>query len=104
MAAITIVACHLCWIVPDFVPAKRQRVKKADFDLRPLELTSAAARGARMAPKPVAKVKLEAGAPVASAGKGASRAKKASASPGATTQKNIASKRSLRGGEQGDLF
>ena len=42
----------------DFVPAKRQRLKEADFDLASLELTSAGARGARMAPKPVAKMKL----------------------------------------------
>lgn len=44
----------------DFVPAKRQRIKTADFDLRDLELTSASARGTRMGPKPVAKIKLEA--------------------------------------------
>ena len=42
----------------DFVPAKRQRLKKADFELESLELTSVGARGARMAPKPVAKMKL----------------------------------------------
>ena len=45
----------------NFVPAKRQRIKTADFDLRDLELTSASARGTRMGPKPVAKIKLEAG-------------------------------------------
>jgi topoisomerase IV subunit A len=42
----------------EFVPAKRQRLKEMKFDLRTLELTSPTARGARMAPKPVAKVRL----------------------------------------------
>jgi len=42
----------------DFVPAKRQRLKEAEFDLSTLEPTSPAARGARLAPKPVSKVKL----------------------------------------------
>jgi topoisomerase-4 subunit A len=42
----------------DFVPAKRQRLKEADFDLGTLEMTSPAARGARMAGKPIGKVKL----------------------------------------------
>ena len=41
-----------------FVPAKRQRVKGATFDLSTLELTSATARGTRLAPKPVSRVKL----------------------------------------------
>ncbi len=42
----------------DFVPAKRQRLKEADFDLAELEWTSPTARGVRIAPKPVGKVKL----------------------------------------------
>ncbi len=40
-----------------FVPAKRQRVKTATFDLADLTLISPTARGVRIAPKPVAKVK-----------------------------------------------
>ena len=40
----------------NFVAKKRQRVKEATFDLAELELTSATARGTRMAPKPVARV------------------------------------------------
>jgi len=50
----------------DFVPQKRQRLKAADFDLSTLELTSATARGARMAPKPVGKMKFTAIEPKAS--------------------------------------
>lgn len=42
----------------DFVPAPRQKVKKLAFDLSELEVTSVAARGVRLAPKPVAKVTL----------------------------------------------
>jgi topoisomerase-4 subunit A len=42
----------------DFVPVKRQRLKEAEFDLSTLEPTSPAARGVRLAPKPVSKVKL----------------------------------------------
>ncbi|MBW2388579.1 MAG: hypothetical protein JRG89_09075, partial [Deltaproteobacteria bacterium] len=41
----------------DFTPAKRQRVKAAEFDLSTLEATSPAARGSRLAPKPVSKLK-----------------------------------------------
>jgi topoisomerase-4 subunit A len=44
----------------DFVPAKRQRVKTASFDLSPLEPTGTGSRGTRVAPKPVAKLKFEA--------------------------------------------
>jgi topoisomerase-4 subunit A len=44
----------------DFVPQKRQRLKSADFDLSTLELTAPSARGARMAPKPVGKLKFTA--------------------------------------------
>jgi len=43
-----------------FVPAKRQRLKSADFDLSGLELTSASARGVRLAPKPVSRVQFKA--------------------------------------------
>jgi topoisomerase-4 subunit A len=39
-----------------FVPAKRQRVNEATFDLNQLEPTAASARGTRLAPKPVAKI------------------------------------------------
>jgi topoisomerase-4 subunit A len=42
----------------DFVPAARQRVSEADFELADLEVTGIAARGARMAPKPISKVKV----------------------------------------------
>ena len=42
----------------EFVPAPRQRVKKAQFDLGKLEQTAVAARGQRLAPRPVAKMKL----------------------------------------------
>ena len=42
-----------------FVPAKRQRLKSASFDLANLQLTSPTARGTRLAAKPVAKVQLK---------------------------------------------
>ena len=41
----------------DFVAAKRQRVSSAEFDLSTLEFCGPSARGTRMAPKPVAKLK-----------------------------------------------
>lgn len=41
-----------------FVPAKRQRVSEATFDLNTLERKGVTARGNRLSPKPVAKVKL----------------------------------------------
>jgi hypothetical protein len=41
----------------DFVPRKRQRVHEADFDLAELEPTGVTARGRRLAPKPVARIK-----------------------------------------------
>ena len=62
----------------DFVPAKRQRVKEATLDLRELEYTSPAARGIRVAPKPVSKVKLTRADPPA-AKKSAARKKAAAA-------------------------
>ncbi|TVR13281.1 MAG: DNA topoisomerase IV subunit A [Planctomycetota bacterium] len=42
----------------DFVAAKRQRVTEATFDLEQVDFCGVSARGTRMAPKPVAKVKL----------------------------------------------
>jgi topoisomerase-4 subunit A len=41
----------------DFVPAKRQRVHEADFDLAELEFKGVTAIGRRLAPKPVARLK-----------------------------------------------
>jgi topoisomerase-4 subunit A len=41
-----------------FVPAKRQRVRAARFDLSKLEPTGVTARGVRLASKPVARLKL----------------------------------------------
>jgi len=80
----------------DFVPAKRQRLKEADFDLTSLEPTSASARGARMAPKPVAKVKLiPSEKPVARA------QKKRTASKGSASKKPT---KAGSPGDQGDLF
>ncbi len=43
----------------NFVPAKRQRVKKATYDAAGLQFVSPTARGSRLAPKAVAKIKLE---------------------------------------------
>ena len=80
----------------DFVPAKRQRLKEADFDLDSLERTSASARGARMAPKPVAKIRL-----IPRETRVAPAKKERPVSKGATSKK-----REVKGtpGEQGDLF
>jgi len=80
----------------DFVPAKRQRLKEADFDLDSLERTSASARGARMAPKPVAKIRL-----IPRETRVAPAKKERPVSKGATSKK-----RKVKGtpGEQGDLF
>ena len=74
----------------DFVPAKRQRLKKADFDLVTLDWTSPSARGVRMAPKPVGKIKFEA-------------APESSGSAKRSTGK-AAKGKGKKGGEQGDLF
>jgi topoisomerase-4 subunit A len=41
----------------DFVPAKRQRVHEAEFDLAELEFKGVTALGRRLAPKPVARLK-----------------------------------------------
>jgi topoisomerase-4 subunit A len=77
----------------DFVPQKRQRLKTADFDLSTLELTAPSARGARMAPKPVGKLKftaVEKPARKPSKGKAATASKSKAGNP--------------RKGGQGDLF
>jgi topoisomerase-4 subunit A len=63
-----------------FVPAKRQRVKSATYDLADLQMTSPTARGSRLAPKPVSKVKLTRAAPPA-AKKSAARKKAARKKP-----------------------
>jgi topoisomerase-4 subunit A len=42
----------------DFVPAKRQRVKNATFELEDLEVISVTARGRRLAAKPVSRIKV----------------------------------------------
>jgi topoisomerase-4 subunit A len=83
----------------EFVPAKRQRLKNAEFDLSTLELTSPTARGARMAPKPVGKIKFVAAPAVGKAGKAGKSGRKAS--------KKVAKEApssSKKDGEQGDLF
>jgi topoisomerase-4 subunit A len=90
----------------DFVPAKRQRVKEADFDLSALEMTSPTARGARMAPKPVGKLKL---IPSDKPAKGAKKGPAASAKSSPTVEKtapgkSTARKASTPGDGQGDLF
>lgn len=95
----------------DFVPAKRQRLKEAEFDLSTLEPTSPAARGARLAPKPVSKVKLlppEPGKPgkAGKAGNPGSQGKKGETSRGGGKQP---ADRAVPGtgrskAEQGDLF
>jgi topoisomerase-4 subunit A len=41
-----------------YVPAPRQRVKEGSFDLSKLSMATASARGTRLAPKPVSKVKI----------------------------------------------
>ena len=43
----------------DFVPAKRQRVKAAKFQLAGLQPISASARGSRLASKPISKIRLK---------------------------------------------
>ena len=78
----------------DFVPAKRQRLKKAEFDLSTLEMTSPTARGARMAPKPVGKLKFVA----ATGGKPARKGAKSAGKKAGGAEKQPG------GGDQGDLF
>jgi len=77
----------------DFVPQKRQRLKTADFDLSTLELTAPSARGARMAPKPVGKLKFSAVE---------KPAKKPSKNKAATASRSKAG--NARKDDQGDLF
>jgi len=92
----------------EFVPAKRQRLKDMKFDLRELELTSPNARGTRLAPKPVAKVRFTA-APPGSGPKGGAR--KASGDGGdeagsggrASSSKGQPPGKSVKP-KQGDLF
>lgn len=45
-----------------FVPMKRQRVTEASYDLSELDYMGVSARGTRLAPKPVGRVKFRAGA------------------------------------------
>ncbi len=45
-------------LLMDYVLAPRQKVKKGSFDLSELEPTSITAKGVRLAPKPVAKMRL----------------------------------------------
>ena len=83
----------------DFVPAKRQRLKEADFDLAELEWTSPTARGVRIAPKPIGKVKL------IPAPEGKGKAGKAKAKSAAKGKAPGGSSDSSSGkGGQGDLF
>ncbi|NRA40013.1 MAG: DNA topoisomerase IV subunit A [Planctomycetes bacterium] len=42
----------------EFVPAKHQKLKSGKFNLKDVEFQGASARGVRMAPKPVSKIKL----------------------------------------------
>ncbi|MEZ4355112.1 MAG: DNA topoisomerase IV subunit A [Myxococcota bacterium] len=83
----------------DFVPAKRQRLKEAVFDLGELDFTSPSARGTRIAPKPVGKLKHVPGAK--SAGKKASGGAKGAGKRGAA---KAADEEAGEDGEQGDLF
>ena len=89
----------------DFTPMKRQRVKEAEFDLSTLEMTSPSARGARLAAKPVSKMKyLPPAAKAAGSSKSASR--KAASKKSAAPAKKKAAKKKGGGAEpsQGDLF
>jgi topoisomerase-4 subunit A len=76
----------------DFVPAKRQRLKEMDFDLSTLELTSPAARGARMAPKPIGKLKH------------LSVKERATKGGGESSPENAAAEGKKSRRDQGDLF
>ncbi|MBK7952427.1 MAG: DNA topoisomerase IV subunit A [Deltaproteobacteria bacterium] len=91
----------------EFVPAKRQRLKDMKFDLRELELTSPSARGARLAPKPVAKVRFVA-APPGSGPKGGGRKSSSDGGDEGGSARTSSSKgqppaRSVKP-KQGDLF
>ena len=86
----------------DFTPAKRQRVKHAEFDLTTLELTSPASRGTRLAVKSVSKLKYL--PPKAS--KSDTRTKSRSGTRKSRTKQPPAAKKSPPddGSAQGDLF
>jgi len=84
----------------DFVPAKRQRLKQADFDLGTLEMTSPTARGARMAPKPVGKLKLI----PAEGGRSKGPPQAAKKRPGESGAKAGGDGPEGSSGKQGDLF
>ena len=87
----------------DFVPAKRQRLKEADFDLAELEWTSPTARGVRIAPKPIGKVKLIP-APEAKGKAGKANAKPAGKGKAPDGSSGSSSGSSSGKGGQGDLF
>ncbi len=87
----------------DFVPAKRQRLKEADFDLAGLEWTSPTARGVRIAPKPIGKVKLIP-APEAKGKAGKAKAKPAGKGKAPDGSSGSSSGSSSGKGGQGDLF
>ena len=100
-----------------FVPAKRQRLKSADYDLAGLELSSSpTARGVRLAPKPVSKVKLTeaarravskpaaAAAKKAPAKKAAASARKGASTKKAASKKKAAKKKAGREPKQGKLL
>jgi hypothetical protein len=60
-----------------FAAMKRQRVHEATFDLADLETTGTAARGTRLASKPVAQVRLVAKPPPTPKGGGSGRGEQA---------------------------
>ena len=65
-----------------YVAQKRQRVKGSEYDLSQLEPTSPTARGARLAPKPVARVSFKPAAKKKRTPKKKAPAKKSSQSDG----------------------
>jgi len=102
-----------------FAPAKRQRVKDASFDLAELAPTGVAARGTRLAPKPVSRVRYrppDAPAPRRRPSKPSKKAgstARSSPKPAAkrSAKKKAAAQRPARptppkppGGSQGTLF
>ena len=95
----------------EFVPAKRQRLKDMKFDLGTLEPTSATARGTRLAPKPVAKLRLLPAAPErgskgsgGSSGAGAKSQSEAASASGTGAKAGKAPKGRDGGTGQRDLF
>ena len=85
-------------LLVNFVPAKRQRVKSAHFDLSTLTLTSPTARGARLAAKPISKFRLEAATPKPQAKTGRKAASKPS--PKKRSAKKAAKKATPRAGKR----